>query len=74
MVKKENIALKTLTRVTQITEILDKEISNYTNLLYISKVIIMYWKENALNIKTLMTELRKSLGDSNNHIVARLVR
>lgn len=42
MVKKENIALKTLTRVTQITEILDKEISNYTNLLYISKVIIMY--------------------------------
>lgn len=51
MVKRENIALKTFTRVTQIIEILDKEISNYINLFYISRVIIMYWKENALNIK-----------------------
>lgn len=51
MVKRENIALKTLTRVTQIIEILDKEISNYINLFYIPRVIIMYWKENALNIK-----------------------
>lgn len=51
MVKRENIALKTLTRVTQIIEILDKEISNYINLFYILRVIIMYRKENALNIK-----------------------
>lgn len=42
MVKRENIALKTLTRVAQIIEILDKEISNYINLFYISRVIIMY--------------------------------
>lgn len=41
MVKREKVALKTHTRVTRIIEIIDKEISNYTNLFYIERVIIM---------------------------------